>query len=73
MAESYRCPYLGCVRSVPRRMFACRVHWLLLPGPLRAAIWDGCHGSATDHLEAMAAALAWYADHAAGRAEEGRS
>lgn len=37
--STHTCHAHGCAISVPPKMFMCRKHWLLLPKPIRDAIW----------------------------------
>jgi hypothetical protein len=33
------CPHPDCENSIPREVFACRMHWFSLPKELRSEIW----------------------------------
>ena len=36
---NHTCHAMGCVRPVPPRLFMCKHHWLMIPHPLRDAVW----------------------------------
>lgn len=38
MSQHY-CHAEGCEKGVPPRMFMCVAHWMMLPKPLRDAVW----------------------------------
>lgn len=73
MAErTHACPG-GCGRTIPNRMFACVADWKALPRDLQRAIQRTARLSLSrpDRLEAVTAAIDWYAARAAAR-EAGR-
>jgi hypothetical protein len=43
MSDTHRCPRPGCPRTVPNRLFACRVDWYALSKPTRDLIWATAH------------------------------
>ncbi len=36
----HTCPAPGCKVEIPRRLLACKTHWLYLPERLRKRIWN---------------------------------
>lgn len=36
---SHRCHAVGCRLPVPPEMLMCRVHWYMVPKPLRSRVW----------------------------------
>jgi hypothetical protein len=37
---SKKCPWPGCVKQIPLALHSCQQHWMVLPKPIRDAIWD---------------------------------
>jgi hypothetical protein len=73
----HRCPWPGCPRFIPNRLWSCREHWFTLPNNLRA--WIGRayrHGIDTgthptdSYVRAHRAALEWIAQHSTETSDE---
>lgn len=39
MSDHHACPWPGCDKTVPARMWGCGIHWSRLPLALREALW----------------------------------
>lgn len=37
--SEHRCHAAGCTAVVPPAMLMCRMHWFMVPKPLRQAVW----------------------------------
>jgi hypothetical protein len=60
---THECPAAGCTREVRQEMLMCRIHWYMVPPPLRAAVWNawqdgaGAGAGSPQHTAAIRAAI----------------
>ena len=58
---THECPATGCTRDVSIDMLMCPRHWRMVPGAIRAAVWnawqDGAGAGTTQHAAAITAAI----------------
>ena len=58
---THECPATGCTREVRQEMLMCRPHWYMVPGPVRAALWNawdlGRGAGTAQHRAAITAAI----------------
>lgn len=66
MAADHECPAPGCKRRVPYEMLACRVHYRLLPNPIRNRLYrtwrDGDGAGSPEHAAAIEACIEFWRD-----------
>lgn len=66
----HRCPWPGCVHTVPERLWGCAPHWFQLPRPIRNRIYRAYRVGQTaatmsaDYYRALDEADRWMATHA---------
>lgn len=61
--DTHGCPALDCGAQVPRRHFACPTDWARLPDEHRDAVSSNYGRDFGAHMQAMADAVAWYANN----------
>ncbi|MEX2450939.1 MAG: hypothetical protein WD407_08805 [Rhodospirillales bacterium] len=55
LSNSRKCPIKGCRAAIPHARLMCKLHWFMVPKPLREAVKKTFGALRTDGLDGIAA------------------